>query len=203
MSENQLVYRISRYRNAEHDHNITFDVSDEPTQTLLARCHLNGRAAQSTLEIETTDGNRWTSTPNRRVMPTEWELAENGRLAYRLNAKVAGKLLNPMYRTSLSVRTADDRELFVVADPRSNLPDRVLGTGPADWELRSGDRALGKMIVLPRGNVQGSGIVAKVRRFFAGYDYGLASFGSEPVLPPAAALALVAIHLELTDASSH
>ncbi len=169
---------------------------------MLARGFARGRAAQSTLEIETTDGNKWTSTPNRRLLPNEWELAENGRVTFRFNAKIPGKLLNPMYRISLSVHSPDNTELFVVADPRTNVPDRVLGTGPADWELRSGGRALGKMIVLPRRNVQGSGILATLRRIFAGYDYGVASFGEAPVLPPAAALALVAIHLELTDASA-
>lgn len=203
MSKDQVVFRIKRYRDSQRagsGYYVSFDVCDEPTQTLLARCHASGRAAQSTLEIQASDGSRWTSTPNRRVLPTEWELAENGRIAFRFNTKVAGKLINPLYRTSLSVRAPDNTELFVVTDPRKNVPDRVLGSGPADWELRDGDRTLGKMIVLPRA-VQDSGILAKVRRALAGYDFGLASFGRHAVLPPPAALALVAIHLELTDAS--
>lgn len=198
------TYRVRRFQDPackRKGYQATFQVCEEATGEELATCEA-GRAALSVLEIQAADGVRWTSTPNRRVMPTKWDLAANGEPKFRFDSKVASKLLNPLARTSLSVLTPDGSELFAVVDPRTSVPDRMLGAGPTDWALLAGDRVLGRVVLLPRLQAERPGMLGKLRSWLAGSDLGLASDGESHVLPAPAALALIAIHRELTDPSA-
>jgi hypothetical protein len=135
-------------------------------------------------------------------MPTRWDLAVEAHLIFRFDAKVAGKMFNPLYRTSIAAYDCNGVELFAVVDPRDSVPDRILGTGPGDWVLLKGDRTIGRIRSLPRRQPeQSGGILARIRSIMAGSDAGLTSDGDAPVMPAPAALVLVAIHQELTDAA--
>lgn len=147
------MYRIRRFRDSERSqrgYRGTFEVYDEATGSQLARCDMTGRAAQSVLEIRASDGVEWTSTPDRRVLPTRWDLTVEAVLLFRFDAKMAGKMFNPLYRTSIAACDCNGVELFAVVDPRDSVPDRILGTGPGDWVLLKGNRTIARIVNLPR-----------------------------------------------------
>jgi hypothetical protein len=197
------VYRIRRFqadgkRPAGYRH--SFEVSDEQTGRILASCDLMGRAAFTVLAIADHDGGIWLTSPNRKVMPSRWALTDpGGQTVVQIDAKIAGKLLNPLYRTSLAVLDAHGNERFRLLDPRTGTADRILGTGPGEWAFVSGEDVVARLVLLPKQGDPPAGILGRIARLFADSDRGLVSLGRDHILPAPAVLAIAAIHDELTN----
>lgn len=177
------------------------ELIDDAGGDVLVSCQYGGRFVLSRVALETSDGTSWEVVPNRSIAPTRWTVHADGRPVVTCSGPTAGSLINPLDRTSVVVADADDRESFRVMDMRKSAADRVIGSGPRDWMLMRDGEAIGKITTLSRPMPPN---VGRIRRFFAGlaYDHGLVSFDGSPILPAPAALALVAIHNELTDKSA-
>jgi hypothetical protein len=135
-------------------------------------------------------------------MPSRWVITDPGRqTVVQLDAKIAGKLLNPLYRTSLAVLDAQGNERFRLLDPRAGTAERLLGVGPDDWAFVQGDAVAARLVMLPRQGEPPSGLLGRIAHVFAGRDRGLVSAGPEHILPAPAVLAIAAIHDELTNVS--
>jgi hypothetical protein len=204
-SDAPAVYRIRKFQVAgtPPPKYRCLEISDEPAQRVLASCHLTGRATLDGLTIVDDAGGTWQLTPNRKVMPTRWVLADDaGRTCLQLDAQLAGKLLKPLSRTSLAVLDANGGEMYRLIDPRTAVADRILGAGPGDWVFVSGAHLAARLVTLPGRGEPPAGWLRKLASIFEGSDRGLISQGPEHVLPAPAALAIVAIHEELTESTS-
>lgn len=199
------TYRIRRfYRRPDprpRGYRGTLEVTDDDSGKLLARCDLTGRAALTVLTIAADDGAEWRCTPNRKVLPTRWTVSVDGEVLVQFDARYLSAALNPLSQSVLSVLDDTGAELFRVVDPRTSPGDRLIGSGPRDWIFMRGKVALGKITPLRRPQVEAKGFLGKVKTFLAGSDTGVVSFGPTHVLPAPAALALVGIHDELSDAA--
>ncbi|HEX7122308.1 MAG TPA: hypothetical protein VF178_08075 [Gemmatimonadaceae bacterium] len=200
------TYRIRRYYRRPdprpRGYRGTLEVTDNDSGELLARCDLTGRAALTVLTIIAADGVEWRCTPNRKVLPTQWTVTAVDQVELQFDARYLSAALNPLSQSVLSVLDDTGELLFHVVDPRSSPADRLIGSGPRDWMFMRDDVALGKITPLRRPQVEAKGFLSKVRAFLVGSDTGVVSFGPTHVLPAPAALALVAIHEELADAST-
>jgi hypothetical protein len=176
------------------------EVLSEEDGRVLATCAFSGRAALSILEIAATDGTRWMNRPKRRVMPTAWRVSAAGEPVVDLSVSLWRSFFNPLRRASIRVCGPSGRELFQIADQRKSKADRLLGAGPIEWIFVRDGQEIGKLIPLARPERKG---VGRVRGFFAGlgYDVGIVSFADDHILAAPAALALAAIHADLTDPS--
>lgn len=201
----QAVYRIRVFRagaDRPRSYQRSIEVSDEQTGQVLASCELMGRAAFTVLDISDHDGGTWHASPNRKVMPSRWVVTDPGRqTVVQLDAKIAGKLLNPLYRTSLAVLDAQGNERYRLLDPRAGIADRILGVGPDDWAFVQGDEMAARLVMLPRQGEPPRGLLGRIAHVFAGRDRGLVSAGPEHILPAPAVLAIAAVHDELTNLS--
>jgi hypothetical protein len=173
---------------------------DDEEGIVLATCAFSGRAALCALEIAAADGTRWTTRPSRRVMPTAWTVIAEGRPMIQLSVSFWRSFVNPLRRASLRVSGSSGTELFRVSDERKGRADRLFGAGPIEWMFMRDGQSIGKLRPLSRPERKD---VGRVRRFLSGLgnDVGVVSFGDEHVLPAPAALALAAIHADLTDPS--
>jgi hypothetical protein len=199
------VYRIRRYQaqgKRAAGYQRSFEVSEEQTGQVLASCDVMGRAAFTALVIVDHDGGTWLTSPNRKVMPSRWAVTDpGGNTVVQLDAKIAGKLLNPLYRTSLAVLDAHGNERCRLLDPRSSTADRILGTGPGEWAFVSGEDVVARLVMLPKQGDPPAGLLGRIARLFADSDRGLVSLGPDHILPAPAVLAIAAIHDELTNMS--
>jgi predicted ATP-dependent Lon-type protease len=50
----------------------SYKVVDEISEKTLAECDLYGHAGFVNLEIKDEEGHRWTTRPNRKIMPGRW-----------------------------------------------------------------------------------------------------------------------------------
>jgi hypothetical protein len=201
----QAVYRIRSFRagaDRPKSYQSSFEVSDEHTGQVLASCDLMGKAAFTVLDITDHDGGTWHASPNRKVMPSRWVVTDPGQeTVVQLDAKIAGKLLNPLYRTSLAVLDSQGNERYRLLDPRAGIAERILGVGPDDWAFVQGDELAARLVMLPRQGEPPSGLLGRIAHIFAGADRGLVSAGPQHILPAPAVLAIAAIHDELTNVS--
>jgi hypothetical protein len=137
-----------------------------------------------------------------RVVFTALAIADHdGGAVVQLDAKIAGKLLNPLYRTSVAVLDAQGNERCRLLDPRTGAADRILGTGPGEWAFVSGENLVAKLVMLPKQGDPPAGVLGRIARLFADSDRGLVSLGPDHILPAPAVLAIAAIHDELTNVS--
>ena len=176
------------------------EVLSEEDGRVLATCAFSGRAALNILQIAATDGTRWMIKPQRRVMPTAWRVTAEGEPVVDLSVSFWRSFVNPLRRASIRVNDPSGRELFRVADQRKSTADRLFGAGPIEWMFMRDGQAIGKLMPLARPERKD---VGRIRGFFSGlgYDVGVVSFADEHVLPAPAALALAALHSDLTDPS--
>lgn len=185
------------------DYRGSLEVIDEGTGERRAVCDLAGRAVFSTLEILDHRGRTWTMRPNRRVMPSRWVVTDpDGRVAVQLDQKLLGKLTNPLYRVALSLRDGKGEELYRLVDPRTGIPDRVMGLGPHEWGILEGERPVARLVRLSRQRPAGGGLLGKLKRALTPSDRGIISAGSDHLLPAPVALGLLLIFEELTDPSA-
>lgn len=96
--ENRPTYRQRYFRKKEpapKKYRRTYELIDEATGQVAARCDLVGQAMFKGLEIDDADAKRWRLRANRRIMPTRWALHDpSDTVVLQFDQKVLGKLKN-------------------------------------------------------------------------------------------------------------
>jgi len=202
----QAVYRLrksTRKGELPKGYRATLEVVEEATQTVQASCDLIGRAVFGTHDIRDGDGRLWRMAANRKLAPSRWTVRDpDQRIVMQFDQKTFAKLSNPLWRVSLVLLDGADRELYRLVDPRSGVADRIIGVGPGEWALMSGDRVVANLGWLPNREAPPKGLLARLRRALTMNDQGIASVGAQHVLPAPVVLAMSMIHAELIDASA-
>ena len=205
-STEQAIYRVREYRRSGEvpkKYQRTYEVIDEKNRQVMAVCDLVGKAVFSELLIADHRQRTWRMRPNRKIMPSRWMVTDpEQQIAMQINQKILGKVVNPLYKTALTLEDGEGRETFRLVDPRTNIPDRIFGVGPGEWALLNGDRPVAKLVRLPRRTETGKGLLGKLKKWLTASDRGIMSAGAEHVLPAPVALGMLLIFNELTDASA-
>lgn len=129
-------------------------------------------------------------------------LTERGLTAYAtFRGQYARKVLNPLHRTSVVAVDAADSEILRVQDLTPGVVERLVGPSPADWILVRDGEIVGRLVRLPKPVRKDVGPIRRALMKLAGSDHGVVSVDEQPVLDAPVALALVAIHEELTEPS--
>lgn len=200
----QAAYRIHKLFLREgkpKGYRYSLDLLDEPSQLVLASCDVTGPPANSTLVITDEQGRSWTMAPNRKLMPTRWSVTDPAeRIAMQFDLKLMGKLVNPVQRVALALLDGEGKEVHRVIDPRTSIPDRLLGTGPNDWILTEGDRPVARLARLPRRPRQ-PGIIGFLKGLLIPSDPGIVSLGPSHALSPPVALGMMIVFNEVTNVS--
>ena len=187
---------LKRYRG-------TWELSDDHTRQVLATCDLMGAVTFGTHEIVDRDQHVWRLTANRAVMPSRWLLTDpSQRLVLQFHQQILRKLLNPWGRMGLILRDAKDQELFRLLDPRPGVLDRIFGPRMDDWILTERDKAVAKLVRLPKEQEEPKGLLGRLGKLLARSDQGIASAGTSHALTAPMALALLMLVNELTDSSA-
>ncbi|MEJ2199666.1 MAG: hypothetical protein P8X63_01420 [Desulfuromonadaceae bacterium] len=209
MNAERAVYRLREFRRQGElpkHYQCSYEVLDDNTREVMAVCDLSGKAVFSSLEILDQQQQRWQMRPNRKIMPSRWVVTDPaGVIHTRFDQKILGKLKNPLYRVALSLEDGAGNEIFRLVDPRSNIGDRIFGSGPGEWVLLRGDQPRAKLVRLPRPSEPGQGgkgFWGKLRKFLASSDQGLISVGSRHILPAPVVLGMLLLFNELTDSSA-
>jgi hypothetical protein len=204
-STDHAVYRIRRvYRNGDvpKKYNGTFEIIDDRAQQVMAVCDLIGKAVFSTLVIIDQDQKTWQMKPNRKIMPSRWIVTDPSQnMAMQFNQKIMGKMINPLYKTALTLEDPEGKEIHRLVDPRTSIPDRILGVGPNEWAIMRGEKPVAKLVWLKKQKKQAKGLFGKLRNFMTGSDRGIVSAGSAHALPAPVALGMILLFEELTDTS--
>jgi hypothetical protein len=203
---NQATYRQRSFRKREQvpkKYRGTYELSDEATGQVAARCDLIGRAMFAGLDIHDADAKRWRLRPNRRIMPTRWSLQDpSDKVVLTFDQKVLGKLTNPLYRVVLALLDAEGKERYRLVDPRTSIPDRIMSIHVGDWPLLEGQRPVAKMTALAREPQKPrKGLLGKLKKLIRLSDRGFVSAGDAHLLPAPAVLALLLLFDEVTDTS--
>lgn len=202
--ERPAAYRIQKLFQREgkpKGYRYTLDLLDEPTRLVLASCDVAGPPANSPLVITDEQRRPWTMAPNRKVMPTRWIVTDPAeRIAIQFDQKLAGKLINPVQRVALALLDGEGNETGRVIDPRTSIPDRLLGTGPDDWILTEGSQPVARLARLPRGPRQ-PGIIGFLKGLLIPADPGIVSLGPSHALSPPVALGMMIVFNEVTNMS--
>ena len=128
---------------------------------------------QAMLVIMAHQEKAWQMKPNRKIMPSRWVVTDPGQhIAMQFDQKMLGKLINPLYKTALTLEDGQGKELFRLVDPRTNIPDRVLSVGPNDWALMDGDQPVAKLVRLSRQTAPAKGIFGKLKKIFSIFRQG-------------------------------
>jgi hypothetical protein len=201
----QAVYRVRSYRRdgaRPKGYRGSREVLDERAGQRVAHCDLVGRAVFSVLAITDGAGHQWQMRPNRRVMPTRWTVTDpQGQTVMELDQKLLGKLANPLYKVALSLLDASGKEIHRLVDPRTSIPDQVMGAGPNEWVLLDGDRPVARLVRLPAERDPPKGLLGRLGSLFASSDEGIVSAGRDHILPAPVALGMLLLLDELTDPS--
>ena len=205
-TENQAVYRVRRFYRRDDvpkKYAGTYEIIDEATKQTMANCDLVGKAIFATLRITNHLEDAWQMKPNRKIMPSRWIITDSsGNVAAQFDQKILGKMVNPLYKIALTVLDQADTEVFRLVDPRTSIPDRVLGAGPNEWVLMSGDKPAAKLIRLPRQDKLARGIFGKLKNMLAATDRGIISAGDRHALAAPVALGMILLFEELSDTSA-
>jgi hypothetical protein len=201
----KAVYRVCRfYRKGDvpKKYKCTFEIIDDNSQQIMAACDLIGKAVFAALVIIDHQQKTWQMKPNRKIMPSRWFVTgPNQNIAMQFNQKIMGKVINPLYKTALILEDSEGKEIHRLVDPRTNIPDRILGVGPNDWAIMSGDKPVVKLVRLPKQTEPVKGIFGKLKKMLATSDRGIISAGSAHALPAPVALGMLMLFDELTDTS--
>lgn len=205
-SEGQAAYRLHRFSrkgDLPKKYKCTVELIDDESKQVLAVCDVVGKAAFSPLTIIDHRQQAWQMRPNRKIMPSRWIVTDPGqKIAMQFDQKILGKMVNPLYRVLLSLEDGEGKEIYRLVDPRTSIPDRILGAGPNDWVLMDGDMPVARLARLPRQSEPAKTIFGRLKSFLASSDDGLVSAGGDHVLPAPVALAMLLLFKELTDAST-
>lgn len=205
MTSNQTVYRFRQsYRKGDvpKKYQGTFEIVDEHTQQVMAVCDLTGKAVFARLAITDHQGKDWMMTPNRKVMPSRWRIIDpDQNITMQFDQKILGKAIKPLSKVALALLDNEGSEVYRLADPRTNIPDRIIGAGPVDWLLMDGDNPVAKLTWLPRQTEPAKGLLGRLSKLLKNPDYGIISVGESHVLAAPEALAMILLFIELTDVS--
>lgn len=204
-SGDQAVYRVRKVHrkgDVPKKYKYTLEMTEERSQQVMAVCDLIGQATFSTLTITDGDHLAWQMRPNRKIMPSRWMVTDpEGRVAMQFDQKILGKLANPLHKVALALLDDEGREVHRLVDPRTGIPDRVFGIGPGEWAIMTGERAVAKLVRLPKRKEPQKGLLGKMRGYLEGSDQGIVSAGADHVLAAPVALGMLMIFNELTDTS--
>ena len=205
ISTDQAVYRVRRfYRKGDvpKKYQCTFEMIDDNTQQVMAVCDLIGKAVFATLVIIDHQQKNWQMKPNRKIMPSRWFVTDPSQsIAMQFDQKIMGKMINPLYKIALTLKDTEGKEIYRLVDPRTNIPDRILGVGPNDWAIISGDKPVAKLVRLPKQTEPAKGIFSKLKKMLVSTDRGIVSAGNAHALPAPVALGMLMLFEELTDTS--
>jgi hypothetical protein len=205
ISREQAVYRVRRtYRKGDvpKGYTSTLEIIDDNSRQVMAVCDLTGKAAFTALTITDHRQKTWQMRPNRKIMPSRWLVTDSGQnIVMQFDQKILGKMVNPLYRTVLSLNDGEGKEVYRLIDPRSSIPDRIMGGGPDDWAIISGEKTVARLVRLPRRTEPAKGIFGRLKNMLSGSDRGIISAGSDHALPAVVALGMLMLVNELTDTS--
>jgi hypothetical protein len=201
----QAVYRVRKVHRRDamqKGYRHTLEMVDDHTGHVAATCNVVGRPAFATLEIIDEQGRTWRMQPNRKLMPSRWIVTDpHQRVAMQFDQKIVGKLANPLYKCALALLDGEGREVYRLLDPRTNVPDRIFGTGPREWIIADGDRLAAKLVRLPRKEKKAGGLRGVLRKLASTSEPGIVSVGAAHLLPAPVALGMVIIFAVVTDPS--
>jgi hypothetical protein len=203
---NRPVLRASKLRSRTDPppkgYKYTVALSDEASGGRLAHCDVCGQLLHASQAIETESGQRWSLSPNRRIMPSHWTLSDpNDRVVLVLDQRIFGKLVNPLTRVGMSIRNPQGAVAFRVVEPDASLPERLLGPDPDAWAVEADDGPVALIATLVKTDQPARGWRGKLQRFIRGADVGLVSLGEEHRFGVAESLAILMIFRELRDIS--
>jgi hypothetical protein len=199
------VYRVRKLHRRDakpKGYQHTLELLDDRTERIMATCDVVGRFAFATHDVIDDLGRTWRMQPNRKVMPSRWIVTDPEQaIAMQFDQKIAGKLINPLYKCAMAFLNSDGEEVYRLIDPRTNIPDQIFGTGPDDWVIVDGDRLAAKLVRLPRKQSGAIGLRGVLRKLVATSDPGIVSVGGDHLFPAPVALCMMIIFAVLTDSS--
>jgi hypothetical protein len=199
------VYRVRKLHRRDakpKGYQHTLELLDDRTGDIRATCDVLGRFPFAAHDIIDDRGRTWRMQPNRKVMPSRWIVTDPQQaIAMQFDQKIAGKLVNPLYKCAMAFLDENGEELYRLIDPRTNIPDRIFGTGPGDWVIVEGDSLVGKLVRLPRPQAGVSGLRGVLRKLVPASDPGIVSIGGKHLFPAPVALSMMIIFTALTDTS--
>jgi hypothetical protein len=199
------VYRVRKLHRRDakpKGYQHTLELLDDRTERIMATCDVVGRFAFATHDVIDDLGRTWRMQPNRKVMPSRWIVTDPEQaIAMQFDQKIAGKLINPLYKCAMAFLNSDGEEVYRLIDPRTNIPDQIFGTGPDDWLIVDGDRLAAKLVRLPRKQSGAIGLRGVLRKLVATSDPGIVSVGGDHLFPAPVALCMMIIFAVLTDSS--
>ena len=205
LAEDTAAYRVRRfYKKGEtpKKYRNSFEVTDEHSGQVMAVCDLIGQAVFTPQTVTDHEDREWRMAPNRRIMPSRWSVTDpDQRVVMQFDQRILGKVVNPLGRTALTLLDGEGWQIFRLADARSGVADWVLGLGPDDWAIYSGDMPVAKLGHLERPTEPAKGIFGWLKKKMALSDRAVISAGSAHVLPAPVALAMLLIFDEVTDTS--
>lgn len=204
--ENWPVLRASKLRSRPElppkGYKYTVALSDDARGERLAHCHVCGQLLHASQVIETASGQRWSLSPNRRIMPSHWTLSNpDDKAVLVLDQRIFGKLVSPLIRVGMSIKNPQGSVLFRVVEPDASLPERLLGPDPDAWAVEGDDGPLALIATLMKTDQPARGWRGRLQRFIRGTDVGLVSFGDDHRFGIAESLAILMIFRELRDIS--
>lgn len=203
MCAEQAVYRVRRFcRKGEVPKKYlgTFELIDDHTKQVMAVCDLIGKATFTTTTIKDHEQQAWQMKPNRNIMPSRWVVSDpRPNIAMQFDQKIVSKMANPLQKTILALLDDEGKELYRLADPRTNIPDRIMGAGPDSWELMRGDTSVATVGRLSRQSEPSKGFLSKLKKMLANSERGMISADNHHALPAPLALAMVLLLSELTE----
>jgi hypothetical protein len=205
ISGEQAVYRVHRiYRKGDmpKGYTSTLEIIDDNSRQVMAVCDLTGKASFTALTIIDHQQKTWHMRPNRTIMPSRWLITDPGQnIVIQFDQKILGKMVNPLYRIVLALNDGEGKEVHRLVDPRSSIPDRIMGVGPDDWAIISGEKTVARLVRLPRQTEPAKGIFGRLKNMMSSSDRGIISAGSSHALPAVVALGMLMLVNELTDTS--
>jgi hypothetical protein len=197
----QAVYRVRRFLrkdNRPKQYQYSLELTDDRTQQVMATCDLAGKAIFSTLTIVDHQQLTWQVRPNRKIMPSRWVVTDpRQHITVQFDQKILGKLVNPLSRVVLVMLDDGEKEICRLVDPRTSLPDRVLGAGPDELAIMDGDQVLAKLGCLPKTGDQPTSFWGKLKAFLTTSDRGIVSAGGTHALQAPVALGMLMISDDL------
>ena len=182
----------------------TYEVIDAQSGVTLLHCDIVGHVALRTQTMIDEQGHAWRLEPNRKLMPSRWDLRNtDGSGHWQFRQKALGMLVNPFQKTVMSISDGDGVEQLQLADLHGAKLPVVLGLEWGKYALVRNNDLLATLTHLPREQQpEGKGLLGRIRRFLHASDAAFVSTGDTHPLPPPALLAVYLLYREFTDSSA-
>lgn len=94
-------------------------------------------------------------------MPSRWAVTDpEQKIAKQFDQKILAKMISPVNKIVLAMLDSMGKEVYRLADARTSIPGRILGLGPDEWAIVSGDKPVAKLGWLPRQTSSANGFSA-------------------------------------------